>query len=86
MVRPKSCRGLGEAAPDTVLQRPDHPFDLPVGLTVTNGDVVMDDTKTFAQACKAARKLSAIVGADVVRFTPTGNQVVLKELSGPPTV
>ena len=34
--------------PDTILKRPDCPFDLPIGLTVTNGDVVMDNTKTFA--------------------------------------
>ena len=59
---------------------------LPVGLTITNGDVVMDDTKTFAQLCKAARKLSAIVGPDVARFAPMGNQVIVEELGGPPTV
>ena len=86
MIHPESCGGLGEAAPDTVLQRPDRPFDLPVGLTITNGDVVMDNTKTFAQPCKAARKFSAIVGPDIAQFAPTGNQVVVKELGGPPTV
>ena len=59
------------------LSCPDRPFNLPVGLTVTNGDVVMDDTKTFAQPCKAACKLSAIVSPDVVRFAPMGNQVIV---------
>ena len=86
MVHPESCGRLGEAAPDTILQCPDRPFDLPVGLTITNNDVVMDNTKTFAQPCKAAHKLSAIVGPDVARFTPTGNQVIVEELGGPPTV
>ena len=62
---------------DTILKHPDHPFDLPVGLTVTNGDVVMDDTKTFSQLCKAARKLSTIVSLDVVQFAPMGNQVIV---------
>ena len=46
----------------------------------------MDNTKTFAQPCKAARKLSAIVSPDVARFAPTGNQVIVEELGGPPTV
>ena len=77
MVRPKSCGGLGEAVPDTILQRPDRPLDLPVGLTVANSDVVMDDTKTFAQPCKSARKLCAIVSPDVARFAPIGNQVIV---------
>ena len=82
----KRLRHLGQAALDTILQHPDCPFDLPIGLTVANGDVVMNDTKTFAQPCKAARKLSAIVSLDVVWFTPTGNQVVVEELGGPLTV
>ena len=46
----------------------------------------MDDTKTFAQPCKAAHKLSAIVSPDIARFTPTGNQVVVEELGGPLTM
>ena len=77
MVHPKSCRYLGQASLDTILEHPDHLFYLPVGLTVANGDVVMDDTKTFAQPCKAARKLSAIVSLDVARFAPMGNQVIV---------
>ena len=62
---------------DTILERPDHLFNLPIGLTVANGDVVMDNTKTFAQPCKAACKLSAVVSPDVARFAPTGNQVIV---------
>ena len=77
MVRPEDCGRLGQAALDTILKHLDCPFYLPVGLTITNGDVVMDDTKTFAQPCKATRKLSAIVHLDIVQFTPTGNQVVV---------
>ena len=77
MVCPEGCGCLGQATPDTILEHPDHPFDLPVGLTVTNGDVVVDDTKTFAQLCKASRKLSAIISPDVVWFAPTGNQVII---------
>ena len=77
MVYPEGCGHLGQAMPDTILEHPDHPFDLPIGLTVANGDVVMDNTKTFAQPCKAARKLSAIVGLDVAWFAPAGNQVIV---------
>ena len=77
MVHLESCGSLGQAAPDTILKRPDHPFDLPVGLTITNSDVVMDNTKTFAQPCKASRKLSAIVGLDIVQFAPIGNKVII---------
>ena len=77
MVCPEGCGHLGLAVPDTILKHPDHPFDPPVGLTFTNGDVVKDDTKTFAKLCKAARKLSTIVSLDVVRFAPTGNQVII---------
>ena len=77
MVSPEGCRHLGQAVPDTILRHPDRPFDLPIGLTVANGDVVMDDTKTFAQLCKAAHKLSAIFGLDVVQLAPMGNQVIV---------
>ena len=85
MVCPEGCRHLGQAIPDTILEHPDRPFDLPIGLTVANGDVVMDNTKTFAQPCKAAHKLSAIVGPDVAQFAPMGNQVIVQELGRPPT-
>ena len=77
MVCPEGCGRLGQATPDTILEHPDRPFDLPIGLTIANGDVVMDNTKTFAQPCKAARKLSAIVGPDIVRFALMGNQVIV---------
>ena len=77
MVHPEGCRHLGQAMPDTILEHPDRQFDLPIGLTVANGDVVMDNTKTFAQLCKAACKLSTIVSLDVVQFAPTGNQVII---------
>ena len=77
MVSPEGCGHRGQAMPDTILECPDHPFDLPVGLTVANSDVVMYNTKTFAQSCKAAHKLSAIVGLDVARFAPAGKQVVV---------
>ena len=77
MICPEGCWHLGQAAPDTILKHPDCLFYLPVGLTVANRDVVVDDTKTFAQPCKAAHKLSAIVGLDVVWFAPTGNQAII---------
>ena len=86
MVCPKGCRRLGQAAPDTILERPDHPFHLPIGLTIANGDVVMDDTKPFAESCKAAHKLSAIVSLDVAQLAPMGNQVIIKEVSRPSTM
>ena len=47
-----------------------------LALLLPTGGVVMDDTKTFAQPCKAARKLSAIFGLDIARFAPMGNQVI----------
>ena len=77
MVCPKGCGHLGQAAPDTILGCPDRLFYLPVGLTVANGNVVMDNTKPFAQPCKAARKLSAIVGPDIAQLAPMGNQVIV---------
>ena len=77
MVRPKVCEHLGQAMLDIILDCPDHPFYLPVGLTVANGDVMMDDTKPLAQPCKAACKLSAIVGWDITWLTPTGKQVIV---------
>ena len=75
MVCPKGCRCLGQAMPDTILEPPDHPFYLPIGLTVANGDVVMDNAQPFTEPCKAACKLGAIVGLDVAWLAPTGNQV-----------
>ena len=49
MVHSKGCGRLGQATPDTILEHPDHLFYLPVGLTVSNGDVVMDDAQPFLQ-------------------------------------
>ena len=77
MVHPKGCRRLGQAMLDTILEHPDCPFYLPIGLTVANSDVVMDDAQPFAQLCKAAQKLSAIVSPDIVWLAPMGNQVVV---------
>ena len=73
MVHSKGCGHLGQAAPDTILECPDHPFYLPVGLTVANSDVVMDNAQPFAEPCKAAYKLSTIVGPNAVQLAPMGN-------------
>ena len=86
MVCPKGCGHLGQAAPDTILEHPNCPFYLPVGLTVANGDVVMDIAQPFTELCKAAHKLGAIVGPDIAWLAPTGNQVVVQELGHPPTM
>ena len=86
MVHPKVCGCLGQAMPDTILEHPDCPFYLPIGLTVANGDMVMDDAQPFAQLCKPARKLSAIVSLDIAWLALMGNQVIVKELSHPPTM
>ena len=43
MVHPKGCGCLGLATPDIILEHPDCLVYLPVGLTIANGDVVMDD-------------------------------------------
>ena len=72
MVHPKGCGHLGQAMPDTILERPDHPFYLPIGLTVANNDVVMDDAQPFAEPCKATHKLSAIVCLDHSVACPNG--------------
>ena len=63
--------------PDTILERPDHPFYLPTGLTVANGYVVMDNAQPFAEPCKAAHKLSPIIGPDIAWLALTGNQVII---------
>ena len=77
MVRPEGCGRFGQATLDTIFERPDHLFYLPIVLTVANGDVVIDSAQHFAQSCKAACKLSAIVGPDVAQLAPTGNQVIV---------
>ena len=62
MVPPKGCRRLGQAAPDTILEHPDCLFYLPVGLTVANGDVVMDDAQAFTeQPCATLQLPSNLV-------------------------
>ena len=86
MICLKGCGCLGQAMLDTILEHPDHPFYLFIGLTVANGDVVMDDAQPFTELCKAAQKLGAIVGPDIVWLTPMGNQVTVQELGHPPTM
>ena len=77
MVHPKSCGFFGQAMPDTILEHLDFPFYLPIGLTIANSDVMMNDAQPFAQPCKAAHKLSAIVIPYVARLAPMGNQVII---------
>ena len=66
MIHPKGCGHLGQAASDTILEHPDHPFYLPIGFTIANGDVVINDAQPFIEPCKAARKLGTIVGLDIL--------------------
>ena len=66
MICPEGCGHLGQAMPDTILKHPDCPFNLPVGFTVTNGDVVVDNAQLFTELCKAARKLGNIFYLDIV--------------------
>ena len=77
MVCPEGCGGLGQAVPDTILKHPNCPLYLPIGITISNGDMVMDDAQPFAQLCKAAHKLGAVVGLDIVWLALTGNQVII---------
>ena len=86
MVCPKGCRLLCQTVLDTNLECPDHPFYLPLGFTIANGDVVVDDAQPFTELCEAAHKLSANVYLDVVWLAPTGNQVIIQELSSPPAI
>ena len=86
MVHPKGCGCIGQAMPDTILEYPNQPVYLPIGLTVAKGDVVRDNAQPFSELCKAARKLGAIVSLDVARLAPMGNQVIIQELSHPPTM
>ena len=83
MVHPEGCRLLHQAMPDTILKHPDHPFYLPIGLTVANGDVVVDNAQLFAELCKAASKLHAIVCLDIVWLAQAGNQIIIQELGEP---
>ena len=86
MVHPKGCRLLCQAAPDTILRHPDHPFYLPVGSTITNGDMVVDNARPFTEPCEAARKFGTVICPGVAWLAPMGNQVILQELSGPPAI
>ena len=86
MAHPKGCWLLCQAMPDTILKHPDHPFYLPVGFTIANGDVVMDDAQPFTEPCKADFKLGAIISPDIVWLAPMGNQVIIQEFGHPPTM
>ena len=83
MVCPKGCRLFGQATPDTILKHPDCLFYLPIGITIANVDVVMDNAQLFTAPRKAARKLGAIISPNVAWLTPTSNQVIIEELGHP---
>ena len=86
MVCPSGCGLLCQAALDTILKSPDCPFYLPVGFTIANGDVVMDDTQPFTETYKAAHKLATIYCPDVAWLAPMGHQVIIQELGSPPAM
>ena len=83
MVCPEGCGLLHQATPDSILKHCDCPFYLPIGFAVTNGDVVVDSAQIFAEPCKAACKYGTVVCPDIALFAPTGNQVIIQELSSP---
>ena len=86
MVHPKGCWLLHQAVMDAILNHPDCLLYLPVGFAAANGDVVVDNAKPLAEPCKAVCKFSTIVCLDIAYLTPTGNQVIMQELSSPPAV
>ena len=86
MVYSKDCGLLRQAMPDTILKCLDCQFYLPIGFTIAYSDVVVDDTQCFTEPCKAAHKLGTIVCVDIVWLAPTGNKVIIQELSIPPAV
>ena len=71
---------------DTILEHPDCLFYLLIGLTITNGDAVMDNAQPFTEPCKVARKLGTIVSLDIPWLALTGNQVIIHELGCPPAI
>ena len=83
MVCPEGCRLLYQAVLDTILEHPDRPFYLPIGFTVANGDVVVDNAQPFTEPCEAAHKLGTIAYPDVMWLAPMGNRVIIQILSDP---
>ena len=69
--------------PDANLECPDYLFYLPIGFAVANSDVLVDDAQPFVELCEAACQLSCIVCQDIAWLAPTGNQIIIQELSGP---
>ena len=45
---------------DTILKHPNCLFYLPIGFTIANGDVVIDDAQPFTDLCKAATNLALL--------------------------
>ena len=84
MVCPKGCSILCQAILDAILKHPDYLFYLPIGFTIANGVVVMDNAQPFIELCKTACKLGAVIYPDLVWLAPTGNQVIIQEPSSPP--
>ena len=86
MVHPERCGLLCQATLDIILKCPNHLFYLPIGFTIANCDMVVDNAQPFEEPCKAALKLSAIVSPDIAWLALMGNQVIIQELGGPPAV
>ena len=86
MLYPKGCGLFCQATLDTILKHPDCLFYLPVGFTIANGDVVVDNTQPSTELCKAAHKLGIIIHPDIVWPALTGNQVIIQELNSPPAM
>ena len=72
MVYSEGCTLLHQAMPGAILKHPDCLFYLPIGFTIANGDVVVDDTQPFAEACKAVCKPGAILFLDIAWLAITG--------------
>ena len=86
MVCPERCGLLHQAMLDAILKHPDCLFYLPIGFTIANGNMVVDDGQHFVDPCKAVHKLGAIVCLDIAWLAPTGKWVIIQELNSPPAV
>ena len=66
MVHPEGYRLICQATLDAIFKHPGHPFYLPIGFAVANSDVVVDNTQSFAELCKAAHKCGTVFCPDIV--------------------
>ena len=83
MISPEGGSLLHQTTPYIVFHHLDCPLHLPIGLSASNGDVVVNNSKPLTDPFEASHKLGTIGCPDIVRLTLVGDTLLYSNSVAP---